>query len=323
VTAAARAVVLACATVYAFPAAAAPSFEELVRQAEPVSDLGMLLAPFVDDCRLGPELERLRCESVRASLRAALPGRTFLYTRDGADAVPAAPFDPRARALRLTVVGCLSCKQLVEAAPGERRYLTLKLPTRGPAGGPVAAAVARASVSVASPAEAQTWMRTVQPFLRAELLFRPADQPWTIGTSRGYAFAPVGVRVYNRCTGEVLYSDPPSQGQAPRDSQCTPAGVEEQEAEERPETLSPAAINQAMAQARPDIDTCVVGARMKGTSRLAFSVAPTGVPEKVTVEGAAAGTPLGDCLVGAALKVKFPAFRGEQQRFKYPVLLRQ
>jgi hypothetical protein len=322
---AARAALLACAAVYAGPALAAPGFEELARQAEPVSDLGMLLAPFVDDCRRGPELERLRCESVRASLRARLPARTFLYARDGAEAVPASPFDPRLRGLRLTVVGCLSCKQLVEAAPGERRYVTLKVPTRGPSGGPVAAEVARATVSVASPAEAEKWIRTVQPFLRVELLFHPADQPWTVGVSRGYAFSPVGVRVYNRCTGEVLYSDPPSLGPAPRESQCVPAASESEaeEAKEPPEMLSPAAINEAMAQARPDLAACLADSRMRGTARLAFQVAGSGLPETVTVEGPAAGTPLGECLAAAGMKVKFPAFRGEKQRFKYPVPLRQ
>jgi hypothetical protein len=321
---AARAALLACAAVYAGPALAAPGFEELARQAEPVSDLGMLLAPFVDDCRRGPELERLRCESVRASLRARLPARTFLYARDGAEAVPASPFDPRLRGLRLTVVGCLSCKQLVEAAPGERRYVTLKVPTRGPSGGPVAAEVARATVSVASPAEAEKWIRTVQPFLRVELLFRPADQPWTVGVSRGYAFSPVGVRVYNRCTGEVLYSDPPSLGPAPRESQCTPAEAEATEDEkEPPELLSPAAINEAIAQARGEIASCVAQSNLRGTARLSFEVAGTGLPESVNVEGAAAGTRLGECLSAAGMKVKFPPFRGDRQRFKYPVPLRR
>jgi hypothetical protein len=284
----------------------------------------MLLAPFVDDCRRARgELERLRCESVRDALRARLPARTFLYTRDGADAVPASGFDPRARGLKLTVVGCLSCKQLVEAAPGERRYVTLKVPTRGPSGGPVAAELARASVAVASPAEAEQWTRTVQPFLRVELLFRPADQPWTLGTSRGYAFSPVGVRIYNRCTGEVLHSEPPSQGPAPRETQCTPAEPEREAAAEPAETLSPAAINEAMGQARPEIESCVAGSRTRGTARLVFDVAASGLPQTVTVEGAAAGTPLGECLAAAGMKVKFPEFRGERQRFKYPVVLRR
>jgi hypothetical protein len=327
VTGAARAVLIACAAAPAVPAIAAPgaAFEDLARQAAPVTDLGMLLAPFVDDCRRTQgELERARCELVRASLRARLPERNFIFTRDGADGVVLAPFDPRARAARLTVVGCLSCQQLVEAAPGERRYVTLRVPTRGPSGGPVAAEVARASVNVGSPADAEKWARTVQPSLRVELVFRPADQPWTIGVSRGYAFVPVGVRVYNRCTGEVLASDPPSREPAPRESQCTPAEVTEAETpEEAPTALTSTTINEVMSQARGELQGCVAESRVKGTARLVFEVAATGVPETVTVEGSAAGTPVGECLAGVGMKVKFPPFRGEKQRFKYPVSLRR
>jgi hypothetical protein len=325
---AARAVLIACAVAPGAPGAAAPgaAFEDLAREAAPVTDLGMLLAPFVDDCRrAGGEVERARCELVRASLRARLPGRSFLFVRDGADGVVMSPFDPRARVVRLTVVGCLSCKQLVEAAPGERRYVTLRMPTRGPSGGPVAAEVARASVNVASPAEAEKWARTVQPFLRVELLFRPADQPWTVGVSRGYAFTPLGVRVYNRCTGEVLFSEPPSREQAPRETQCTPAGetAAEETAEEAPATLTPTTINEVMAGVRGDLDACVAQTKMGGTARLVFDVAPSGLPERVGVEGSAAGTPVGQCLAGVGMKVKFPPFRGEKQRFKYPVPLRR
>src|SRR5581483_3559041 len=103
-------------------------------------------------------------------------------------------YDPRTRALRLTVPGCLACRELVEVA-GERRYVTVRAPSRGPSGGPVAAELARASVPLATPVEAETWRRKVLPNLRVEVLFRPTDETWTIGSSRGQAFAPVGVRV--------------------------------------------------------------------------------------------------------------------------------
>jgi hypothetical protein len=198
----------------------AGSFEALAREAPAVGDLGMLLAPFVDDCRRSPgELERVRCLAVRASLRARLPGQTFAFLRD-ADAIVASPWDPRARAVRLTVAGCLSCKELVDAGAGERRYVTVKAPSRGPSGGPVAAELLRTAVPLANPAEAERWLKTTLPRLRVELLFRPADEPWTIGASRGHAFALVGVRVYDRCTGEVLASQPPSRGPAPQENPC-------------------------------------------------------------------------------------------------------
>jgi hypothetical protein len=325
----ARAVLVALAGVWwtsaAAGAPAADSFEELARDAAVVSDLGMLLSPFVDDCaRRKGELERARCTTVRGYLRTRLPAETFSFTRDGADAVVASSYDLRARAVRLTVAGCLACKQLVEAAAGERRYLTLRAPSRGPSGGPVAVELARGSVPLATPADAETWARTVQPYLRVEVLFKPADEPWTVGASRGYAFAPVGVRVFNRCTGDVLLSQPPSRDRAPQETQCTAAPVAEgaSAADEAPESLSPAAINETMNGARPELEACLERHRTPASPRLAFEVAGNGEPVSVRAEGSAAGTALGDCLAGAAMKVKFPPFRGESQRFAYPVLRR-
>jgi len=205
-------------------AADAAAFEDVAREAAPVSDLGMLVAPFVDDCRSGKgELERARCEVVRSALKSRLPGRTFAFTREEADAVLVSDYDARIKGVRLTVVGCLACKQPVDAG-SERRFVTLKQPTRGAAGGPVAVEVARATVSFASLGEWETWTKKVKPFLRVELLFQPADGPWTLGASRGYAWRPIGVRVSNRCTGEVVYSQPPSRGPAAKDEPCKAAG---------------------------------------------------------------------------------------------------
>jgi hypothetical protein len=238
--------------------------------------------------------------------------------------VVASAYDARARAVRLIVTGCLACQQLVEAGAGERRYLTLGAPSRGPSGGPVAAELARGSVSLATPADAETWARTVRPTLRVEVLFRPADQPWTVGASRGHAFVPVGVRVYDRCTGEVLLSQPPSEARAPQESPC--AAAESAEApsagEEAPESLSPAAINAAMKAVRGELAACLDRDRTPPTPRLAFEVAGSGEPVSVHAEGTAAGTSLGDCLAGVAMKVRFPAFRGESQHFVYPVTRR-
>lgn len=201
-------------------AAAQNGFEELARQAAPVTDLSPLVAPFVDDCRRSKgEFERTRCETVRGFLRAHLPARTFLFTREGEDAVLASPYDGRTRSVRVAVVGCLACKELVEVGP-ERRYVTIRPPTRGPSGGPVAAELARASVAMANVTDVDKWTATVQPRLRTELLFQPADDPWTVGQSRGYAFKLVGVRVYNRCTGEVLLSEPPSRAPGPKEDRC-------------------------------------------------------------------------------------------------------
>ena len=131
------------------------------------------------------------------------------------------------------------------------------------------------------------------------------------------------MRLSNRCTGEVLFSEPPSRGPASRDAQCQEArsGTGEGAEEVSPETLTPGAINAALAEVRGELYACVAKFKMRGTALLAFEVEGTGAPRAVNVEGTAAGTPLAACLAEVAMTVKFPPFRGQNQRFKYSVTL--
>jgi hypothetical protein len=223
------------------------------------------------------------------------------------------------------VAGCIACKQPVEVG-AERRYVTLKKPGGGTLGTlPAAVEVARANISFGTAGEADAWAKAVKPYLRTELLFQPVDDPWALGPNRGYAFRLVGVRVSQRCTGEVVFSQPPSKGPAPREN-CTAVaaaaeapGKAEPAAAGTPE-LSPPAINQAMAAVKPDIDSCLKHFPTRGTSFLSFVVAGSGQPQTVTVEGPAAGTALAQCLVDAGVRAKFPSFQRDTQRFKYPVV---
>jgi hypothetical protein len=151
------------------------------------------------------------------------------------------------------------------------------------------------------------------------------DDPWALGPNKGYAFKLVGVRVSQKCTGEVVFSQPPSHGPAPREN-CTAVAAAEapSKAPQAPaagsQELSPTAINQAMAAVKPDIDSCLKHFPMRGTSYLSFVVAGSGQPQTVTVEGPAAGTALAQCLVDAGVRAKFPSFQRDTQRFKYPIV---
>ena len=305
--------------------AAAGTFEQVASQAAPVNDLGMLVSPFVDECRRKREIDRARCLGVRTVLRKTLPARTFVVSRDATDTISVSGYDGRARGFHVGVYSCLACKQPIEAGPErERRFVTLKAPVRGLAPGKTE--LGRGTVTFASVAESEKWAHTVQPRLRAELVFQPSDEPWTAGPSRGYTFRPLAYRVYDPCTGDVVYSQPPSQGPAPKANNCSAEGAAAADATTTTAPgapLEPGAINSVMAGARPDFDTCIQRFPMPGTAQLAFAVASSGVVQSVTVEGPAAGTALAECLTDAGGRVKFPAFKGEVQRFKYPLPLKR
>jgi hypothetical protein len=308
--------------------AAGGSFEEVASQAQPVNDLGMLLSPFVEDCaRKAREPDRARCLGVRSFLRRHLPGQSFVITRPGAEAVTVSGYDATVKGFRLAVSGCLACNPPVVAG-GERRFVTLKAPAKGAASLRAGTELARTTVAFPSAAESDRWSKTVRPKLRAEFVFQPADEQWTAGASRGLSFKPLAFRVFDPCTGTVVFSQPPSRDAAAKDADCNaePQPVARADGPPPPEgreTLDPSSINRAVGKVRGDFDACIQKFPMPGTATLVFAVASTGLPQSVAVEGGPAGTALGQCLIDAGTRVRFPEFQGSEQRFKYPLLLKK
>ncbi len=305
--------------------AAADTFEELANPAAAVSDLGMLLLPFVQDCKKpGSELDRARCGAINRFLVARLPEQTFRAPVDGPSSVSVSEYDARLKGVSLTVAGCLACTQPVDAA-GERLFVTLAAPGAGAR--PLARSVElwRTALSFSGVAESTAWLASVRPHLRAEMVFRPANAPWTRGRARGYAFKPLGVRVWNRCTGEIVFSQPRSSGPARKDD-CPAPGEAASEPLAAPEgaseSLDSAEITRALAAVSADLAECVRQFPMHGKSLLVFEVGGNGAPRKVLVEGAAAGTALAKCLVDVAMQARFPS-SSAVQRFKYPVPAKQ
>lgn len=301
------------------------TFEALAADAGVTEELGLLVAPFIDDCRqLKRDIDRARCQGVRTALQSQLAGQKMLFARQGADAVVVSGYDGRTKGVRVAVLGCLACKEPVDV-DGQQRFVTLTPPGASPGAAPLSSELFRTTIAFSSAAAADKWLKTVKPNLRVELVFRAVGEPWKAGENRGVAFKPLGVRISDRCTGEIVASQPPSRGATARTEACVDGKAQEETAEEdeRPSTLGTAAINQAMAGSRKDLDACLAKFKVAGTAALDFVVASTGVPQSVTVGGSAAGTALAECLVEVGSRVRFPAFRGEPQRFKYPLLLRK
>jgi hypothetical protein len=319
------AALVAATTSQAAPARAAASFEEVAAQAATLDDIGMLLPAFVDDCaRSKREPEHGRCLGVRAFLRKDLPSHSFVVTRPGSEVLGISELDPAIKGFHVALSGCLACSPPVQVG-GERRLVTLKTPTAGAKSMRAATELGRTTVAFANITEAERWTRTVRPHLRAEYVFQPAEQPWGAGANRGLVFKPLAFRVYDACTGTVVLSQPPSRESAPKDTGCkaepeAPA-AEGPAATEHEPTIDRAAVNAAVSAARSSFDACINQYPRPGTATLVFVVAPNGLPQSVTVEGGTAGTALGQCLIDAGTKVRFPQFQGGNQKLKYPLAL--
>jgi hypothetical protein len=324
----------------AAPAAAAPaeSYEALAKNATRTRDVATLLGAFVDRCDAEKRLvDRSRCRATQSYLKGVLPTRTFVAPADDPAAISISDYDAGVKGYHVAVAGCIACTKPVGVGRArERRFITLREPQKDAETLPQAVEVSRNTLGFDNLIEAKKWLERVRPFLRAEFLFQPADSEWSFGPSRGYALKFVGARVFNRCTGEVLASKPPSVGLAD-----LPTGSREDEAclksfegsvaskdngaddVKLPEELSRDAIAEAMTRIRPQVFACFEKYKTPGTAQLTYVVAANGMVQSIRVGGAFDGTPTGECVLDAGKNARFPRFKAARQQFTYPFFLRR
>ncbi|MBC8132623.1 MAG: hypothetical protein H7X95_06550 [Deltaproteobacteria bacterium] len=314
----------------------AANFESLLRAAGPMADLGTLLAPLSGTCDGGDgdkrELDRVRCRSTRAYLRKAIPRRSFWAMGEDPAVISVSEFDAAIKGYHLSIAGCLACtRPITVGRTKEQRLITLKVPTKAAESLRAAVEVSRNSVGFDSLSEAKAWLEQSRPALRTQFVFRAAETEWTFGASRGYAMTLLGLRVFNRCTGEILISRPPSASvvdvatledgcrQRGASAASSPAPAADANV---PAQLSKNDISTAMNEIRPQVFACFEKFKVPGLAQFDFVVAGNGTVNGVRLSGAFFGTPTGTCLLDAAKNARFPRFAKERQQFVYPFFLR-
>jgi hypothetical protein len=316
------------------------SYETLGQGAVRTRDIGTLLSSIIERCEGEKrEIDRARCQATTAYLRRALPQKTFAYTTDEPGVVEVSEYDASVKGYHVALAGCVACSKPVTVGHAkEPRLVTLKVPDKEAASLEKAVTLSRNTFGFDSLAEAKRWLDTERPFLRAEFLFQPqiVGDVWTYAGSHGVALKLVGARVYNRCTGDVLVSKPPSTATADRplpgreDAACVAKARAAAEAaaappppDDRLMQLSKTSIADAMAKIRPQVFACYQQFKVPGMIELAFVVAGNGTVQAISVAPAWRGTPTGSCVKEAAKDARFPSFQLDEQKFTYPFFLRQ
>lgn len=316
------------------PAGNVPTFETLARAAAPMADLGTLLAPFAGKCDgEARDLDRIRCRATRAYLRKVIPRRSFWAVVDDPATIAVSPFDAGIRGYHLSVAGCLACTRPVTVGrTNEKRLITLKAPEKEGESLRAAVEISRNSVAFSSLAEAKTWLNESRPDLRTQFVFQPADTEWSFGPSRGYALKLLGMRVFNRCTGEILVSRPPSTGIADMPGMeegcrsrrsATEADLAKTPPPGMSEELTKNEISLAMSIIRPQVFACFKQFKVPGLAQFEFLVAGNGTVVSLRLSGSFFGTPTGSCLIEAGQNARFPRFSRARQKFVYPFFLRE
>ena len=249
-------------------AAEAASFEDAARTAAAAPAIESLVAPYLDDCtKARREIDRVRCRGMQTFVQKKLPLRLYTTVVDSPNVVSVSGYDAGIKGFRIRLIGCLTCEKPVQGPAAQKRFVTLKVPDQHAGNFGAASAMADSTVSFDSLLEARAWEATVKPQLRAEFVFRPTGRQWSYREHKGIAFAPVATRIFNRCTGEVLFSLPRSVARVPVEEEvdgCKPAGatsasrsdkdgLDKEGLDQRPEKLGATEIVQAIKPARADV----------------------------------------------------------------------
>jgi hypothetical protein len=314
------------------PAAPRPAtWEELSRDAaaEAPEDLGPLVEPLFATCAKDSDLAYRQCETIKEWLTDRLHAHHYLAVADGA-ALQSSPYDAAEKALTLTVNGCVACLK-PPAVDGALRLIATRPPRGFSDGTAVGIDVGFHEVSLDDAKKAEKWATKVLPRLRVEWVFT-VGQPFEAGATKGVAIVPLGHRVYNSCTGEVVASDPASAKPrtVAKDPTCPALGAptEEEVAEAReqaalPDRLTPDDIERAMAPVQQRVLECATEFELKGVAKVSLVLNGDGTRQfKVLAPFDKGEANL--CIRQAMKLATFPHFKkGKTIPIDYPFVLHQ
>ena len=306
------------------PQKAAATFEDLLNQAQPISDLKELLAPLFNDCKSDDEYEARQCASIRDWTIEQNKQKTFSAIGDES-ALAFNPYDSAEKKLEMEISGCLACGRPLQF-DDKPRFVTTRVPKAIRAGRAVGLEVGFDEVSLKDEKAASEFEKKTGPRLRVQFIFK-LGQVWKSGTFEGVTFTPIAHRVFDKCNGKVVASEPPSteSAQPMPDASC-PVEISAEEKRQRewaalPDQLTTIQINQGMAAARPKVHDCYAEFEVAGTAIVKMVVTGDGKIENMVIQPPFDKTPTGYCIKNALRSITLPRFKGEKMMITYPFTL--
>ncbi|MSP62784.1 MAG: hypothetical protein EXR72_21120 [Myxococcales bacterium] len=318
----------------------ASNWEELSREASQPATTEALardLEPLYAQCGKESELARRQCETIRAWHLERIKRTRYVALAD-AGALQVSPYDATEKNVTLTVSGCLDCGRPFQLGGGPR-LLATKAPKGISEGVPLGLDVGDHEVALPDAKKAKNFADKVLPRLRVEFVFTVGES-FDVGKApalvKGLTIVPLGHRVYNGCTGEVLASSPKSlkartMPAAERDPSCpafdAPTEEEQAEAAEQaqlPDTLARADIERAMAPVQQRVLECAQEFELKGVARVQFTVTDDGKMTALKVLPPFEKGEAKICLSQSLKSAVFPKFKKSKPiPVEYPFVLHQ
>jgi hypothetical protein len=302
------------------PVKAPKTFEEALDAAEPAGDLADRFDPLFADCKRDDDLDARQCAAVRDAALARLNG-TQLVALGDESSLTWTPWTSGEKQVGLELHGCLACgKPLLLGDPPKPRFVTVRVPKAIRAGQVAGLDVGFYGVPQPSKGAAARFVKDTMPHLVTQFVFR-VGPVWKSGGYDGVTFVPVAQRIFDRCTGKVYASEPPSAKPAAAlpDKSCPAQPVAD---EVLPEQLSRDQVVKTMRTVEPKIHSCYLANKQEGTVQVRLVLDGSGRLDGLQVGAPFDGTPSGECVKKAVSSASFGRFTGEKMTIIYPFMLR-
>ncbi len=307
---------------------AADDFESRYKRTVPTDNLEKVLGPFLQKCGAGNDLPDLHCRAIRAYMQRKIS--TNLYPAFAMDeALTFGTYDNTKFEYPVTIKGCVTCGQPALFDPllfSPNKFWVVTTPPKSFKNGTFNGVDLGKFTIPVDPRRLGSWTKKVKPFLRVQFLFKVQSKGvWKPSEGNGITLYLGGYRVYNRCTGKVLFSEPVSSAKAPIDSTgCEAAAASTgPKLPTLPKVPKASKIRELMRSARDKALECYKQFQIPGTAKLKLYVSgKTGKVSKVVLSGDFKETPTGTCVLNVINNLDFGKFRRKQITFKYKYLLK-
>jgi hypothetical protein len=304
------------------------SFEQALESAEPIGDLAERLDPLFAECKRDDDLQARRCIAIRDLMVDRLKSTTWVALGDEAS-LGWTPWTSGEKQLGLELHGCLACaKPMMADGSSQPRFVTTRVPKAIKGGKAVGLDLGFYGVTLPDQQTAARFVKQTVPRLATQFVFKIGPL-WKSGSGdkvyEGVTFVPVAQRVFDRCSGKVYASEPPSQKPAePQpDGRCPQVQKNAPVVDATlPEQLSRGEVVKAMRSIEEKVRGCYLKFKRPGTVNARMVVDGASGLQSVEMGPPFEGTPTGECVKAAISTVPFGKFVGERMTIVYPFMLR-
>jgi hypothetical protein len=297
------------------------SFEAALEAAEPVGDLADRLDPLFADCKRDDDLEARQCAAVRDLALEKLKNGLFVAQGDESS-LTWTPWTSGEKQLGLELNGCLACGKPIQLGD-KPRFVTTRVPKSIKAGKVAGLDVGFYGVTLPDQATAARFVKQTLAKLTTQFVFRVGPVWKSGGAFEGVTFVPVAQRIFDRCTGKVYASEPPSTKPAATipDAKLCPANAPVVDAT-APEQLSREQVVGTMRALDGKVHSCYLTYKKEGSVTVRIVLDGTSGIENMQVGAPWDGTPTGECVKKAVGAASFGKFTGEKMTIIYPFMVR-